>query len=142
MKDNIKIIQFLNIEVDKESCKYKFPHFIAKDVLNPLTKFGDYHEWADRYEDESKEYPFNIGYLLSENSFLFDKSFDWLMVVADKIDSLGFSTYCKNRGTTIQDNDENIVAIGLEGKNRLENLYIAILDFIEYFNNSLTQKTK
>ena len=147
--ENNKIIaKFMGVKQDLESGNYRLPHYSAKYVVNPLTQGRNYDEWADRYTDEN----YNTGYLLPLEYLQYNTSFDWLMEVVEKIESLGYRTLTENEcfmitksklssfdvrskddyNTIFSDNYE----INHYGGSKKENVYNACVEFIKWYNEN------
>ncbi|MDC7250735.1 MAG: hypothetical protein PQJ49_12530 [Sphaerochaetaceae bacterium] len=127
---------------------FKFPHFIDHKQ-NPFTRFGDYGEWASTYEAVEN------GFLLDEYDLLFDKSWDWLMPVVEKIGKIpnrnenGLFAYevCVElnpvTGVTIEDmyrrnfnSDKGYEKQTFYENDLLTNTYNAVVHFIKWYNEN------
>lgn len=67
----------------------------------------------------------------------YHESWDWLMPVIDKIESLGYfvkiSTKCCSISTENRDDSAFVKAVF--GRNKLENIYLCVSYFAKYINN-------
>jgi hypothetical protein len=71
------------------------------------------------------------------DELLFNSSWDWLIPVVEKIESLGY--FCMiNKWTSVYSGSSlEIIAIStVEGKSKIENTYKACFIFIEWFNKN------
>jgi hypothetical protein len=72
------------------------------------------------------------------NEMMFHSSFDWLMPVVDKIESVGYEvTFCrkiKNNKCTclIYAINRHFIA---DSDSKIESVYLAVIDFINWYNN-------
>ena len=71
-----------------------------------------------------------------EDQFDFNRSYDWLMPVVEKIELLGFFTRILDLGMGI----EGDLIIERFGKTKLEGTYITVVEFVKWYN--LCQKEK
>lgn len=75
------------------------------------------------------------GEYYTDNELKYHSSWDWLMPVVEKIESLDY--FCMiNRWTSIYSGSEgNRVAVtSVEGNPKIMNTFIAVVIFIEYYN--------
>ena len=129
--ENNKIIaEFMGVKQDLESGNYRLPHHSGKDVVNPLTQGRNYDEWADRYTDEN----YNTGYLLPLEYLQYNTSFDWLMEVVEKIESLGYSYSTHLSGDVRVVTFRSIIDYNSIRGSLKETTYNACLEFIKYYN--------
>jgi len=61
----------------------------------------------------------------------FDKSWDWLMPVVEKIESLGFATRIIDNGLCI---DSDSIIIERWRKSKLHGTYLTVVEFIKWYN--------
>lgn len=79
---------------------------------------------------------FMSGQLVKTHHNQYHTSWNELMSVVEKIESLNFSVYIKTRGTTIQDEDEKLVSFSFKNeKLKIEHCYKAVIEFIKWYNN-------
>ena len=126
--ENNKIIaEFMGVKQDLESGNYRLPHYSGKYVVNPLTQGRNYDEWADRYTDEN----YNTGYLLPLEYLQYNTSFDWLMEVVEKIESLGHAFSIDGTKCYVLTND---FCNAQNEATKIESVYKVCLGFIKWYN--------
>jgi hypothetical protein len=118
MENNKLIAEFLNTDVNNDGT-YELPQF---GTIRPNGEF-------------------KTSFTLEQMKF--DKDWNWIMEVVDKIESIvweelnetsfnvtiGATSYC-----IIQDNNGELVEIIGQGKTKIESVYKAVLEFINYYN--------
>ncbi len=117
IENNKSIADFMGFEL--VNGKYELPQFgyIKTDGL-----------WSDIFYPETLK---------------FNKDWNWLMAVVDKIEkivwadlndtsfnvTIGATLYC-----VIQDNNGGVVEIIGEGQTKIESVYLAVIEFINWYN--------
>jgi hypothetical protein len=118
--ENKLILEFLNTNVNNDGT-YELPQF---GTIRPN---GD----------------FKTSFTAEQMKF--DKDWNWIMQVVDKIESIvweelnetsfnvtiGATSYC-----VIQDNNGELVEIIGQGKTKIESVYKAVVEFINYYNEN------
>lgn len=87
-------------------------------------KQNDLEHWIN------KDYLFGSQLKLFDFELKFHSSWDWLMLVIEKIELLGFFTRILDLGMGI----EGDLIIERFGKTKLEGVYITIIEFIKWYN--------
>lgn len=72
----------------------------------------------------------------------FQNSWEWLMPVVDKIESLNFTFEIKKNWAKISKNKQVIVVRWEEDNSKIEATYNAAVEFINWYNKNLTSQTK
>lgn len=93
------------------------------------------------YAQPHPEYP-NTSYWYKEGRaplalLLYNSSWDWLMEVVEKIESLGYSVDIFNKAVSIQCNTKTEMIVDLSGRtdnSKLSQVYEAVVEFIKYKN--------
>jgi hypothetical protein len=136
-KEQKMIGLFMGFEMDPEDYPYKLriPHFLQiepKVIPNPMVNHRDYCEWADSYQNGVM----GGGYCLSWGSLEFNDNWSWLMVVVDKIHSLGYriDMIMTERQTTTNVYTDYGVASKGEESTLLQSTYKSVVDFINWYN--------
>ena len=136
-KEQKMIGLFMGFEMDPEDYPYKLriPHFIQIEpflIPNPMVCSRDYCEWANSYQNGMG----HGGYCLSFSSLEFNSNWSWLMVVVEKIHSLGYRIdmiMTERQTTTNVYADYGVVSKG-EKSTLLESTYKSVVDFIKWYN--------
>lgn len=119
-----------------------------------ITQFMEYSKGSPHQTDEygytqcvdGIEIPFSINYEQHDEDrdcqqFLFKQlrfssSWDWLMQVVEKIESLNVSWGISDDNTWLMSNDEKYPYVEISGKNAKENTYKACMVFITNYNSA------
>lgn len=90
-------------------------------------------DWFDGHELQNIGLPFNYGAMGNGTSTLrFSTSWDWLMVVVDKIEDLGYTVETKINWCRIKDNGETISLRWETDATKIESVYNACIEFVQW----------
>jgi hypothetical protein len=112
MKENRLILDFLNTDVNNDGT-YELPQF---GTIRPN---GD----------------FKTSFTVEQTKF--NKDWNWLMEVVEKIEDLGYRVGINGISCTVSEllNDEPIISLVLgDRKQKISLVHSAVVDFINYYN--------
>ena len=122
---------------DKLICEFLGGKIEEVWVVNRISEYA----WKGKvaHEWRKNKLKISIGEAILVGQLEFNKSHDWLMEVVDKIETMdyGFKLCRKVAEVYIDSTKETIIHV--KEDSRLNSLYAAVVQFIEYFNN-LKQK--
>lgn len=115
--------------VGKKFLPYKENSFVQKE-------FDTYEECVRFIEEDKREgYVPELGWKMKTGDF--HKSWDWLIPVIEKIESLGYFVMI-NKWTSVylvegERQDKRTPITSIEGFSKIENTYVAALEFILWY---------
>lgn len=102
-------------------------------------------EFLGMGNSETTQVYFELG--CTPDKLNFDKDWNRLMLVIDKIESLGCAVYIKTKGTLIENDKEELTAFSLVGENsfvggllisspktKIEATFNACIEFVKWYN--------
>lgn len=75
-----------------------------------------------------------VIFALHERHLRYDSSWDWLMPVVEKIESMGAHVKIVNNRCTIADNDFTFKPVHIVGHFKIEAVHMTVVEFIKEYN--------
>lgn len=124
-ENNILLAEFLGWKaIGTNGWKFQatMPNYISVDV--PDFDFRDF-DVIDTFETAHDDMKFNSDW-------------NWIMMVVEKIESLGYAVYIKTRGCFIEDEAEKLIAFEFKGGNvsKVEATYNSCIEFVKWYNDT------
>lgn len=117
------------------------PHNMFPDELQAP---GEFSWMAVRVNTRAHYAKEDDEFISFENLFEFHSSWDWLMLVVEKIESLKHPVYISSNNCQIYEKtswgENNGWHIDSYGKNKLEATYLAVVEFIKWHNKLIINK--
>lgn len=97
-----------------------------------IAEFMGLHQNKDPYEQDMW---FNSENHLVHNGLKYHTSWDWLMPVVEKIESMGYKFQMCRRRVTIKTDTNEIELFDTKGHSKLDAVYQSVSKFIQWYNS-------
>jgi len=111
-----------------------------KETLEKNKLIAEFMNYPQSGIDNKDPYYYAMKHCFDNNLMKYHSSWDWLMPVVEKIESLGLNTKIYTGHTTIASRDASFISQKLNDS-KIEATYEAVVEFIKWFN-TLSQGEK